>query len=141
MQGGEPLSVRSSAKRVKRGTGTILGFSLPRRPLFRAERSAAIFAIFCERRGGTPMSLGILSRQLFPRNKCFWKGVEAHPACRRMSWLSAPLRQRVWNSVMSLIVLHSGHNLEYGPDPENVSDERSRPPTAANTRPAKACAG
>jgi hypothetical protein len=47
-EGREPLSVRSSAKRVKRGTGTILGFSLPRRPLFGAERSSAISAIFAD---------------------------------------------------------------------------------------------
>src|SRR5260370_14859780 len=42
---------------------------------------------------------------------------------------------------MRLIVPHSRPHLEYGSEPANVSDERSRPTTAANTRPAKACAG
>jgi hypothetical protein len=42
---------------------------------------------------------------------------------------------------MRLIVPHSRPHLEYASEPANVSDERSRQTTVANTLPAKACAG
>jgi hypothetical protein len=42
---------------------------------------------------------------------------------------------------MRLLVSHFRPHLEYASEPANVSDERSRPTTTANTRPAKACAG
>jgi hypothetical protein len=84
MQGGEPLSVRSSAKRVKRSTGTILGFSLPRRPLFPAERSAAIFAIFANVGAAHPRLSEFFSRQLFSRD-VFLERRGIATLCRRIS--------------------------------------------------------
>src|ERR1700676_3941927 len=79
MQGGEPLSVRSSAKRVKRGTGPFSASSFPAVHCSARKRSSAIFALFANVGGATLTSLGTFSRQLFSRNRRFRKGGESQP--------------------------------------------------------------